>query len=410
MIGHLNPDSKDVTVIGAGISGLLSAYRLLQAGYTVTVLEKSGRAGGLISTIQTEYGPVETAAHSIRSSPEILRLFEELKIPYVRAKTSKKYIFRNGRLKGNPFKIGELFATACFAYFKKSTGEALTLADWARSHLGPASIDNMFVPLSNGIYAASPEELDQQLAFPRFTVPKGQTLFERIIKGKKDKEKSFVMAPANGMQDMIDKLAAFIQSHPQGTINYNQTVTTLADTQNIIVATPAHAAGMLAGLPVLETLAYSPMVTATVFLKKEDLDTPDGIGTLMARGEDNHILGILFNSSTFDYRVKVETLVSLTVMLGGTQHPNITQRSDGDLQAIITSELRRILKFKGTWSFIHLTRWPHAIPVYSASLREMLGTLKMQSETTPGRLLAGNYAGEVSIRGMCQSSLALLRQ
>lgn len=410
MIGRLNTEKKEATVIGAGISGLFSAYRLLQSGYAVTVLEKSHRAGGLISTLQTEYGPVETAAHSIRSSPEILRLFEELQIPYVKARTSKKYIFRNAKLRSNPFKIGELFATACFAYFKKSTGEALTLADWARSHLGPAAIDNMFVPLSNGIYAASPEELDQQLAFPRFTIPQRQTLFERIIKGKRDKDKSFVMAPANGMQDMIEKLAAFIQSHPQGTIQYNQTVTTLPDAQNIVVATPSSAAGMLAGLPGLKTLVYAPMVTATVFLKKNDLTSLDGIGTLMARGEDDHILGILFNSSTFYHRVKDENLVSLTVMLGGTQHPDIAQRSDEDLKAVIISELRRVLKFKGTWASIHLTRWPHAIPLYSATLRDMLGSLKTQSETTPGRLLAGNYAGEVSIRGMCQSSLALLRQ
>ena len=37
-----------ITVIGAGFSGLTTAYYLLQAGARVRVIERSERAGGLL--------------------------------------------------------------------------------------------------------------------------------------------------------------------------------------------------------------------------------------------------------------------------------------------------------------------------------------------------------------------------
>ncbi len=45
---------KRVVVIGAGVGGLATAARLAKAGYGVTVLEKTGRPGGRMSTIQEE--------------------------------------------------------------------------------------------------------------------------------------------------------------------------------------------------------------------------------------------------------------------------------------------------------------------------------------------------------------------
>ena len=46
MLGTLNTDHKEVTVIGGGIAGLLAAWRLDQLGGTVTFMEKEYRSGG----------------------------------------------------------------------------------------------------------------------------------------------------------------------------------------------------------------------------------------------------------------------------------------------------------------------------------------------------------------------------
>ena len=54
--------SKKVVVIGAGISGLTSAFKLMQAGFDVSLLEASSHVGGAIRTesidgFKAELGP-----------------------------------------------------------------------------------------------------------------------------------------------------------------------------------------------------------------------------------------------------------------------------------------------------------------------------------------------------------------
>lgn len=406
MLGHLNTNAREVTIIGAGYAGLLSAYRLLNAGYNVTIHEKSDRTGGLIATKQTPYGPAELAAHSIRSSSEILKLFDELKLDYVSAKTKKKFILRDGKLKGNPLSLWEMFTAGCYAGFKKSDGDYLTLADWTKAHVGPGAVDNAMAPLAHGIYAAEPEELDQQLAFPRLTIPKDKTLVDKVFRNKTLAEKSVVIAPAHGMNGLIEKLTAFVQNHPNGNIVFNSDLRILPIAANLVISTPAQVAGHLIGSDRLANIKYAPMVSVTAFVKKTDIRKLDGIGVLNARGEDKKILGILFNSSTFDHRAEKD-FISMTVMMGGTVNPDILNASDQEIENIIRSELARILGFKGDFLDLHISRWENAIPLYSAELRETLEELRQGWCAAAGHVLFGNYTGEVSIRGMCQSSLEL---
>ena len=58
---------RAVTVVGGGFSGLATAYYLSRAGIPVEIVEKTDRLGGLIATLQTPHGPVETAAIGMRN-------------------------------------------------------------------------------------------------------------------------------------------------------------------------------------------------------------------------------------------------------------------------------------------------------------------------------------------------------
>src|SRR6266566_102115 len=48
---HLEPPSKSMGVIGAGLAGLSAAYELRKRGYAVTILEASNIPGGRTRTI-----------------------------------------------------------------------------------------------------------------------------------------------------------------------------------------------------------------------------------------------------------------------------------------------------------------------------------------------------------------------
>lgn len=63
---------KKVIVIGAGIAGLATAYRLTQEGCDVTVLESKNRVGGRLFTFQWEGFHVEFGAHFVTGADRLL--------------------------------------------------------------------------------------------------------------------------------------------------------------------------------------------------------------------------------------------------------------------------------------------------------------------------------------------------
>ncbi len=76
--------NKKVAIIGAGLSGLLSAYRLKNMGYDVQVLEARNRIGGRIHTLQAaSETPVEMGATWFGlQHTHLLSLLKELGIGY----------------------------------------------------------------------------------------------------------------------------------------------------------------------------------------------------------------------------------------------------------------------------------------------------------------------------------------
>lgn len=63
---------KTVCIIGAGLTGLVAAYRLANNGYAVILLESTLEAGGMVSTFQMGKGRVEHIYHHIFTSDQDL--------------------------------------------------------------------------------------------------------------------------------------------------------------------------------------------------------------------------------------------------------------------------------------------------------------------------------------------------
>ena len=73
--------SYDVAIIGAGICGLTTAYRLSKKGFSVLLIEKNGQPGGLLKSIrQAEYKIEEYYHHIIQSDRETIELIDELSL------------------------------------------------------------------------------------------------------------------------------------------------------------------------------------------------------------------------------------------------------------------------------------------------------------------------------------------
>src|SRR5512142_2215616 len=99
--------SSEIIVIGAGISGLATAWWLQAAGRRVTVIEAAARAGGTIGTLREAGCLVETGPNStLETSPLIAQLLAETGTAneriYADDAAKNRYILREGRLLALP--------------------------------------------------------------------------------------------------------------------------------------------------------------------------------------------------------------------------------------------------------------------------------------------------------------------
>ena len=428
MIGTIDRRYREATVVGAGIAGMLAAYALDKRGYRVTLLEREQRAGGLIQTTRTDCGISESAAHSLIATEAVRELCSDLDVELIepRKQARAKYILRAGRLRRFPLSFGEAVSTLGHAAFVRSTSDSTNyppiqappdLESWAMKHLGKAAFDYLLTPLVRGIYGVQPAELGVSTAFPFLNLPPGKTLLGAAFARKRNKSKSKTKhraAPRFGMGDLVEHLERRLEARLGSRFRKGEEIDSLPNSPNLIIATPAYAAASLlaaAAPPLAEKLRgvrYTPLVSVTTFVDQKDLPHPiNGVGVLMPAREETKSLGILFNSSSFANRVNNEArLASFTVIMGGTAHAEWLDASDDEIRQAIKFELSALLGIREPGCTV-IHRWPAALPRYSSDLAKVWQKARDSWCIIPGRILFGNYTGQISLRGMIESAARL---
>ena len=420
MIGTINQNKREATVVGAGIAGMLAAYVLDGRGYRVTLIEGKHRAGGLIRTRQTDFGIAESAAHSLIATESVREVCRDLDVDLItpRKDATAKYVIRDGKLTRFPLTLSETLDTVRHAAFARSRNrEHETVDHWAHRHLGDAARDYLLTPFVRGIYGVQPAELGVSTAFPFLNLPKGQTLLSAFARHRLKRQKKVQkqrVAPRLGMGELVNKLERRLEQRLGARFRKGEELKDLPDAANVILATPAYVAAQLLqsaapGLAKeLRQVRYTPLVSVTTFVERRAFERPvNGVGVLMPACEETNSLGILFNSSSFAYRVTDDTrLASFTVMMGGTACPRWLNACDEEIQQAIKLELYEVLGIREPLATV-IHRWPRALPQYGIDLPNMWQSARKSWCAQPGHLLFGNYTGQISLRGMIESAVAL---
>ncbi|HZB46959.1 MAG TPA: protoporphyrinogen oxidase [Pyrinomonadaceae bacterium] len=440
MIGTFDTSRREVTIVGAGIAGMLAAYALDRKGYEVTLLEERESAGGLIQTVHTEYGMAERAAHSLLASPAVVEFCRELgvELAEVRPDSRARFIVRDGRLRKFPLGIGETAGALRRAAFARAGADTSDLDSWGRTHLGDAAVEYLLTPFVRGIYGVQPAELGVEAAFPVLSVPQGRTLLGTMLgiairrpskngngngashgraasnghgNGQGNGRKRMV-APRFGMGQLTARLERRLEERLGARFRRGVRVEEVPDAPNVVLATPAHVAAALleASAPelsrALSGIVYTPIVSVTAFYPDSALTRPvKGVGALVPAKEGRKSLGILFTSSSFEGRVTDESrYASFAVLLGGSAQPGWAGATDAEIAEAVRGEIEELLGVRGDPLHIVISRWPRAIPQYSVALPSVWRAARETWCAAPGRLLFGNYTGQVSLRGMVESA------
>jgi len=442
----------DVVVVGAGLSGLATAFQLQRRGMAVEVLEAGGRAGGVIGTQHRDGALFERGPNSaLDSTPLINELLDALGIRDERidasAAAATRFIVRAGRLVPLPASPAALFMSAAFtpgAKFRLWREPFIapapadveeSIADFARRRLGAEIFEYAVDPFVAGVYAGDPERISIAAAFPRIHALEqkyGSVIRGQVQSARERRRNAQPVASVrgsfsfrNGMQTLTDALARAVTHIAFGTEvrrierqadgRWLLTGTRAGEpiarhARSIVLATPAlptadlvreHAA---AAAEALTRIRYAPIAIVVSAYRRADVAHPlAGFGFLVPKREQRKILGTLFSSSMFEGRAPADTVL-LTSFVGGMRQPDLAAKADDELAAMVYAELQALVGAREPPLWTDVTRWTRAIPQYNVGHREHLRAIEEAERQIPGLSFCANYRGGVSVGDRIQAA------
>ena len=420
LLGNPLDKNKSYVIVGAGISGLFLGYYLKKANIPFKIIEKSEYGGGLLQTVQTEYGLIERAANGFIWCKELQGICDDLGLEILApSPTSKaRFIVKNKQLRKVPLSFFDGIRLVQ-AFTKKHQQPFETLEDFGKYFLGEKITGQIMEPAFTGIYGASVDQLSFPGAMSKLAKAFNETSYLRPafkkMRGKSTSEERKKRAAGThcfkkGMGELTQRLTEYLQNE----IEWNVDGLTLSDEkENLILTTPAHVSKDFFKnesedlFQNLESIRYNSMISVTAIFPKTAFSSfKKGFGCLIPKKEGLNILGVLFNSYIFDHRVKNEDFISLTCILrDDTKELTEIVQSDDWFKELIINDLDVLFKVKEAPVEVVVSRWKDGIPLYSPKLYrswfEMDAILK---EGFSNRNLFGNYTGEISVRGLAQSS------
>ena len=448
--GNGRPVDADVIVVGAGISGLASAWGIQQQGGRVLVLEAGSRPGGCIATTRERGCLLESGPNSaLETTPLINRLLEALDIAGARIAANpdarNRYVLREGRLRAVPLSPFAFLTTALFStgaklgllrepFVARGAADAEeTVAAFVRRRLGGEFLDYAVNPFVGGVYAGDPETLSVSAALPRLhrleqehgSLIRGQLLGARARARdpEQSKHSAAIFAFRDGMQTLTDAIARRLPQLELGTrvvgvtagdrcyvINADSTGARREfRARAVLLAVPAYAAaGLVASIApraatALAEIPYPPVAVAHSAYRRSAIAHPlDGFGILVPERERRQILGTIFSSSLFEHRAPRD-LALLTTFLGGMRQPELAQLGEEAIARIAEADNAALLGIAGRAEFVKVTRWARAIPQYTLGHSVRIAQLDAAERMFPGLFFCANYRGGVAI-GDCIKS------
>ena len=435
-----------IAVIGAGISGLATAFILSrrQPDWEIVIFESSGRCGGKAWTDTSQNGyRCEWGVNGfLDNKPRTLELCQHLGLSPVRASTaaSLRYIFRNGRMNVLPDSPAAFLGSPLLslrgrlrimaeAIIPRGDKTDESLREFATRRLGKEGFEALIDPMASGVFAGDPARMSLVSCFPRIHELEMQygslirAMIRLQIKARKEGRKSMPGAGpggtltsfAGGISELIERLEVMLA----GRIRKNTPVNAvtqgagiyqlhLADGANedfdkVIVAAPAWAqASMLATLSpavskLLNSIDYPPLSVVCLGYRDADVaGSVNGFGFLVPGAEKRNILGAVIDSNVFGGRAPPGNAL-LRVMTGGARAPGLAMLEERKLTDLVRAELRSMTGITAEPEFCQIYFHKRAIPQYHVGHARLLEQLQVEMKQFPGLYLAGNAFRGVSL-------------
>jgi oxygen-dependent protoporphyrinogen oxidase len=449
-------DRVEALVVGAGISGLATAYALQKAGIATRVVEVAARPGGVIQSVKRDGYLVECGPQSFSGNGSISAMCRDLGILEERVLADPKaprYVLIDGKLQNVPMGPGLLASSLMSGgtrtailrdIFGKSESPEPdeSVAGFVRRKFSATLLDRLVGPFVSGIYAGDPEKLSLRAAFPiLYEAEKaGGSITRGMFKVIKERK------AGNGTQPQAPKEKATLQTFREGNetliraiakrlaerLTCGTEVTRIealdsgqepkaarfraslrgpkgeetVDTERLILSVPTETAGRL--LEPLDlgfaaqlcAIAYSGVAVVSLGYRKDDVgDSLSGFGFLVPRSSGLSVLGTVWNSSLFPGRAPAGEAL-LTSFVGGATNPAAIGKSPEQLASQVHREISPLLRLRKDPVFTNVTIWQRAIPQYNLGHTARIAAIESLRTRFPGLYFSGNYLNGPAI-GTC---------
>lgn len=455
-----------VVVVGAGISGLATAYSLKKSGAQVTLLEANSWAGGPIESEEIDGFLVENGPHTLLlRSQAVSDLLDEVGLlaRAVDAKevASTRYVLKEGEPIALPGGPQDLLSTSILStqaklrllaepFFPRFDEEGIdeTLASFVTRRLGEEVLDYLVDPFVGGIWAGNPDQLSARYSFPLLKnwEDDGGSLFLGALKKKLGTPSFFKRTDSNGESQRatpsrllsfpggMGDLAGAFQKELKEELLLSSPVRKLRKDEDswrvfyqqgkrrrgiqadavVLTLPPSELAKVeweMDSPPVekvkeLSTMAYAPCNLVQFGFRRADVEHPlDGLGLLIPRVEYRNLLGVLFVSSMFPQRAP-ENTVLLSCFVGGSRQPHLAALEDEEMIEGALLDLEEILGVRGAPVFQRIKRWNRAIPQYEVGHHYYVQRMESLESEQRGLFFAGNFHDSIGLPALLEASLA----
>lgn len=216
-------------VIGGGITGLVSAKTLIDAGYQVSVLEAAPVFGGMIASSTLGGVVIDTGAEAFSPSPAMVNLAAELGLEVAAPVGSSTILWRdpegawplaNGIL-GIPCSLDDPAVTGALTGEQitrlaedlemdpQVAADAPTVGELVARRMGEVVVERLVSPLARNVYGADPYDMPtaQYAGFLVKLMAQHGSLMKAISAARPAGQPALVQ-PVGGMYQMIDRLVA----------------------------------------------------------------------------------------------------------------------------------------------------------------------------------------------------------
>jgi oxygen-dependent protoporphyrinogen oxidase len=451
--------SRRIVVIGGGITGLATAWRVRQLvrDAEVTLLESSARPGGMVGTIQRDGFLVERGPNGLfDAKPAGVTLARDLGlgdrlIAGSEASRKNRFLFAGDRLHRLPSSPLGILTNPVLSLsgrlrlitepFRRPRVDPTdeSIAEFANRHFGREAAERLVDAIVTGIYAGDPETLSVRSCFPRLVKAEAMSgsVLRGILRMRKEKAREArsrgepppgpqrLWSFPTGLHELTDLLAERLRNSFVGGV----TVKSIGREANgwivrgegnetwradiVVSCLPPYEQSILLddlSHELADEFAQIPINRVTVVAlgyRRDQVTGPqDGFGYLSPQRDRRDVLGVQWCSSVFPGRAP-EGCVLWRALVGGVARGDLTERSDEDLLKFVHREMSVTMGVTGEPVFSEIVRWPRAIPQYLVGHGQRVGRIEALAAAFPGLILGGTALSGVALADRVEEAMRI---